>query len=102
MKKILNKINLGPVLWTLFCMALGTIGWLIHNPELYQPWWAWVIGTIFFETVIVAAVLVISMLTSSIFFNDDDIEGWLTLILTVTLMALINIFMGFNLWESWN
>lgn len=102
MKSLLNKINLGPVLWILLCVVLGTIGWMIHNPELYQPWWVWALGTIFFETIVVAGVLLLSSLIGSIMFVDDYIEEWFVKILTVIIFICINVFMGINLWETWN
>ena len=56
-----------PVIWTIWCIILGLIGYSIHDPNLYQPWYVWVIGSLIFESILLFFMMIIASITTSLF-----------------------------------
>lgn len=71
----MNLIERYPTLfWFIWCAILGTTGWCLHDFELYQPIWVWVLGTIVFETFSMFFIFILSsLLTSMIFWRHNDV-----------------------------
>jgi hypothetical protein len=62
--------NIAVIAWVSFNILLGILGWGLHDPKLYQPLYAWIIGTLLFENILVILLIILaSSLTSLIFFG---------------------------------
>jgi len=117
---MMDRINWKSVAWLVGIPILGIIARLIFKkPDLYQPWYAWAIGALFLESVILAACILISSLLTSLIVKDyDDIfKMWansygdfedyndsfgktFALILCVILFICFNIFLLTGMWNS--
>jgi len=113
--KALNLERISVVSWILFCVLLGSVGWGLHDPKLYQPWAVWVTGTFLFETVMLFLLMILSSFITSFFFpnyinilketagkgfvnykNSKASENFCTVLL-VLFIILMNSFMIYNL-----
>lgn len=113
MKKLFKNQT---VMWLIWCSILGSIGWVLHDFKLYQPIWAWIIGTIIFETFLIFFIIILSSFTTSIFFwnytnvlkqlagtglginfsNSEKSENF-CITLIVIFHLIVNIFMAYVL-----
>jgi membrane protein insertase Oxa1/YidC/SpoIIIJ len=81
------------LIWIMYCVLTGSIGWYLHDQSLYQPYVVWIIGSLLFHTLTGVLILMLCVmfttLINSIYKINTHTDKYLYIITSIMMVSLI-------------